>query len=73
LNYASVLGPFDGLIVDRFAEPGSTAQPGMPLLSLNNPSSVRVEANVREEQAISLVLCQTLKMDTLSKGSTLSF
>ena len=26
LNYASVVAPFDGLIVDRFAEPGSTAK-----------------------------------------------
>jgi membrane fusion protein (multidrug efflux system) len=72
LNYASVLAPFDGLIVDRFAEPGSTAQPGMALLSLYNPSSVRVEANVREERAVHLDLGQTLKMDIPSKGLTLS-
>ena len=62
LDYASVLAPFDGLIVDRFAEPGNTAQPGMALLSLYNPSSVRVEANVREERAIQLELGQKLKM-----------
>ena len=72
LNYASVVAPFDGLIVDRFAEPGSTAQPGMSLLSLYNPSSVRVEANVREERAVHLELGQTLKMDIPSKGLTLS-
>jgi len=72
LNYASVVAPFDGLIVDRFAEPGSTAQPGMSLLSLYNPSSVRVEANVREERAVHLELGQLLKMDIPSKGLVLS-
>lgn len=72
LNYASVTAPFDGLVVDRFAEPGSTAQPGMSLLSLYNPSSVRVEANVREERAVQLTLGQTLKMDIPSKGLALS-
>lgn len=72
LNYARVVAPFDGLIVDRFAEPGSTAQPGMSLLSLYNPSSVRVEANVREERAVQLEIGQVLKMDIPSKGFALS-
>lgn len=72
LNYASVVAPFDGLIVDRFAEPGSTAQPGMSLLSLYNPSSVRVEANVREERAVQLEIGQVLKMDIPSKNLALS-
>lgn len=72
LDYAKVVAPFDGLIVDRFAEPGSTAQPGMSLLSLYNPSSVRVEANVREERAVQLSLGQSLKMDIPSKNFELS-
>lgn len=72
LDYANVVAPFDGLIVDRFAQPGSTAQPGMSLLSLYNPSSVRVEANVREARAIELTLGQTLKMEIPSKGLSLS-
>lgn len=70
LDYASVLAPFDGLIIDRFAEPGNTAQPGMALLSLYNPSSVRVEANVREERAIQLKLGQRLSMEIPSKALT---
>ena len=71
LNYASVTAPFDGLIVDRFAEPGSTAQSGMALLSLYNPASVRVEANVREERAVHLELGQILKMEIPSKRLSL--
>lgn len=72
LGYATVLAPFDGLIVDRLADPGSTAQPGMPLLSLYNPASVRVEANVREGRAIQLQLGQTLKMEIPSKALSLT-
>lgn len=68
LNFARVLAPFDGLIVDRFAEPGSTAQPGVALLSLYNPSSMRVEANIRESLAIHLNLGQALKMNVPSTG-----
>jgi RND family efflux transporter MFP subunit len=67
LDYASVQAPFDGLIIDRFAEPGNTAQPGMALLSLYNPGSVRVEANVREERAIQLKLGQRLTMHIPSR------
>ncbi len=60
LGYAQVRAPIAGRIVDRFAEPGDTAQPGMKLLSLYNPNSLRVEANVREGLALSLTLGQTL-------------
>jgi len=62
LNFAEVRSPIDGLIVDRLAEPGNTAQPGVPLLSLYNPSSVRVEAHVREALAVSIVLGQALRV-----------
>ena len=36
LSYATLIAPIDGRIVDRFAEPGDTAQPGIKLLSLYN-------------------------------------
>ncbi len=68
LDYAKVSAPFKGLVIDRFAEPGNTAQPGMPLLSLYNPSSVRVEANVREERAIQLKPGQRLTMEIPSRS-----
>ncbi len=60
LGYAQVRAPIQGRIVDRFAEPGDTVQPGMKLLSLYNPNSLRVEANVREALALSLKLGQKL-------------
>ncbi|WP_317930044.1 efflux RND transporter periplasmic adaptor subunit [Halioxenophilus sp. WMMB6] len=60
LDFAEVRAPIAGRIVDRFAEPGDTAQPGMTLLSLYNPDYLRVEANVREALALSLSLGQSL-------------
>lgn len=62
LGFASIHAPIDGRIVDRFAEPGDTAQPGVPLLSLYNPTTLRVEANVREQLALSLELGQQLQV-----------
>jgi len=62
LSFAKVSAPIDGRIVDRFAEPGDTTQPGVPLLSLYNPSSLRVEAYVREQLALSLKDTQSLEV-----------
>jgi len=62
LGFARVEAPISGRIIDRFAEPGDTAQPGVQLLSLYNPLSLRVEANIRERLALSLNTGQALKV-----------
>jgi RND family efflux transporter MFP subunit len=63
LSYASLIAPIDGRIVDRFAEPGDTAQPGIKLLSLYNPLSLRVEAHVREQLALTLTNGQKIEIE----------
>lgn len=63
LSYTEILAPFDGRVVDRFAEPGDTAQPGTKLLALYNPLSLRVEAQVREEVALGLEVGQALQVE----------
>jgi RND family efflux transporter MFP subunit len=68
LGFARVTAPISGRIVDRFAEPGDTAQPGVQLLSLYNPQSLRVEANVREKLALSLEIGQTLQVTIPARG-----
>ena len=62
MGFAKVTAPINGRIIDRFAEPGDTAQPGVQLLSLYNPFSLRVEAHVREQMAVSLSINQSLKV-----------
>ncbi|MFT5676060.1 MAG: membrane fusion protein (multidrug efflux system) [Paraglaciecola sp.] len=69
LGYSEILSPIDGRIVDRSAEPGSMAVPGQTLLSLYNPLSLLVEADVREALAVNLTLGQsvTIRLDTLNQ------
>lgn len=63
VNFADIRAPIAGRVVDRFAEPGDTATPGSKLLSLYNPLSLRVEAQVREQLALSLTLDQPLTVE----------
>ncbi|PKG86452.1 efflux RND transporter periplasmic adaptor subunit [Colwellia sp. 75C3] len=71
LSYATLRAPINGKIVDRFAEPGNTAQAGSKLLSLYNPLSLRVEAQVREQLALTLTQGQsiTVELPTIKEKS----
>jgi HlyD family secretion protein len=50
LSYATLLAPFSGVITGRHVDPGAMATPGMPLITLVDPSSFRIEALVPESQ-----------------------
>ncbi|TWX69741.1 efflux RND transporter periplasmic adaptor subunit [Colwellia demingiae] len=63
LSYATLRAPINGKVVDRFAEPGNTAQAGEKLLSLYNPLSLRVEAQVREQLALTLTQGQSVTVE----------
>ena len=52
LEYTIIRAPQPGIIVDRFAEEGDIAQPGVPLLSLYDVTSLRLEVAVMENLAI---------------------
>ncbi|MCX7017360.1 MAG: efflux RND transporter periplasmic adaptor subunit [Candidatus Sumerlaeota bacterium] len=54
ISYAEIKSPVDGRVVERFAEPGDTASPGVPLVSIYDPTSLRIEAPVRESLVGSL-------------------
>jgi len=71
LSYATLTAPINGLIVDRFAEPGDTAQAGTKLLSLYNPLSLRVEAQVRERLALTLTHGQNIEIELPSINKTI--
>lgn len=47
-GYATIDAPEAGQIVKRLADPGDMAWPGKPLLVLQAPGSMRLEAHVRE-------------------------
>ncbi len=48
LDYASVTAPFDGVVARKFADVGDLASPGRPLVELEDPSALRLEADVSE-------------------------
>ena len=72
ISFADIVSPITGRVVDRFAEPGDTAQAGMQLLSLYDPVSLRIEANVREQIALGLTLGQKLEVSIPSMSMTLA-
>ena len=48
LGYAKVTAPFDGVITRKLAEVGDLATPGKPLMEIESPSSLRLEADLPE-------------------------
>lgn len=48
MGYAKVTAPFDGVITRKLADQGDFAAPGKPLLELENPKDLRVEADIPE-------------------------
>jgi len=63
LSYSDIRAPIAGRVIDRFSEPGDTTIPGKTLLTLYNPTHLQVEAQVREQLAMSLKLGQTLHVE----------
>ena len=72
LSYTTIKAPKSGTIVDRWAEEGDLAQPGVPLLSLYDQTSLRLEVPVMEELATELQIGQTLQVyiDALDRDFT---
>ncbi len=68
VGFAEIRSPIAGRVVDRFAEPGDTASPGQKLLSLYNPLSLRVEAQVRERLALTLQTGDALRVELPAVG-----
>jgi len=69
LSHSTLTSPIAGRIVERFADPGDTARPGVPVLRLYNPATLRLETSVRESVASKLKKNQNLtaEIDALDK------
>jgi len=62
LSHTEIRSPVAGRVVDRLAEPGDTATPGMPLLRIYDPGALRLDASVRESLAQHLRVGQPLRV-----------
>jgi len=60
-SYSKIEATFSARVIDRFAEPGDLASPGIKLLTLYDPASLRIDANIRESLALTLSTGQQLE------------
>ena len=69
LSYSKLTAPIAGRIVERLADPGDTARQGEPLLRMYDPTTLRLEASVRESVASKLAkgLRLSAEIDALKK------
>lgn len=70
-SYSKIRAEFTARVIDRFAEPGDLASPGMKLLTLYDPQSLRIDANVRESLALTLKIGQQLETHIPALNKTL--
>jgi multidrug resistance efflux pump len=50
-SFAVLTAPFDGLVTDKFVEPGNMASPGLPLLRVEDTGGFRLDVRVDESRA----------------------
>lgn len=48
MGYAKIAAPFDGIVTAKRADVGDLASPGRPLLEIEDPNALRLEADVPE-------------------------
>jgi HlyD family secretion protein len=58
LSFATITAPFDGVVTVRHREPGETAPPGAPVLTLMNPDDRWVRIYVQEDRIGRITLGQ---------------
>jgi RND family efflux transporter MFP subunit len=68
LDYATVLSPMDGKVIDKKVDIGDTVVPGQVLIKLFDPTRMQLVASVRESLAYKLKVGQEIgvKIDTLN-------
>ena len=77
IGFTKIRAPFDGLVVAKLADAGAMAAPGVPLLTIEDPSRFRLEAlldegqigTVRLGEAVPVVLDSLGRSDDCGEGS----
>jgi RND family efflux transporter MFP subunit len=70
LDYARVVAPFAGRVVERRVDPGTFASPGIALLVLDDEATLRVETAIEESRGAELKLGDPVTVEV--NGATLS-
>lgn len=72
LAYTSVTAPFSGIITQKLADAGSMANPGMPVLTLEQSGNLQVSASIPENQIASVKLGDEVTMSIESANKTIT-
>ncbi len=69
-----LFAPFDGIVVKRFQQPGDMGLPGVPVVSMQTPKGLRLEADVPSTCAgrYSTGMDVTVRIDTLNSNNQCS-
>ena len=59
-SYATLSAPFDGVVTERAVDPGSMANPGTPLVTLEEGAAFRVEVSLDESRAAAVKVGDTV-------------
>jgi len=62
-SYASLAAPFDGLVIERSADPGAMAMPGAPILTIEDATGFRLEVALDEARAALVAVGQTVDVE----------
>ncbi|HEY3439915.1 MAG TPA: efflux RND transporter periplasmic adaptor subunit [Paludibaculum sp.] len=71
-GYTTVTAPFAGIVVERKAEPGMLAAPGVPLLVIEQAGSYRLEAGVEESRLGRMRIGMPVKVELESSEQPLN-
>jgi RND family efflux transporter MFP subunit len=71
LGYADIVAPFTGVVTRKLADVGDLAGPGRPLLELEDPTQLRLEADVPETIIGAVTLGATMAVHVPSVAGTL--
>lgn len=69
--YTQIRAPFDGIISDRFIEPGQSISNGQPLVSIFNPENLRIEVQVPQTTA-ELLRANPVALVELTDGTAIN-
>jgi membrane fusion protein (multidrug efflux system) len=68
LTYTKIAAATDGVVADRFADPGDVAAPGKSLLTVYDPNDLELHANVPESLSAGIKLGQKLPVRVDANG-----
>lgn len=71
LSYSNLTAPFDGVVTQRMADEGNMANPGMPLLTIEQNTQLEVGATVSESDINSIKKGDKAQVEVKAIGKTL--